>query len=58
MTPSESQPIHGRAVTVVVELLDRERLMTLACTRPDGWPEATTAGYLNEGLNLYFIVAG
>jgi hypothetical protein len=31
--------------------------MTLACNRPDGWPQATTVGYLNEGLNLYFIVA-
>ena len=49
--------MHGRAVTAVVELLVRERLMTLACNRPDGWPQATTVGYLNEGLNLYFIVA-
>ncbi|MBI2262730.1 MAG: pyridoxamine 5'-phosphate oxidase family protein [Caulobacterales bacterium] len=57
MKVGESQPIHGRAVTAVVEVLDRERLMTLACNRPDGWPQATTVGYLNEGLNLYFIVA-
>lgn len=57
MTPTEPQPIHGRAVTAVVELLDGERLMTLACNRPDGWPQATTVGYLNDGLNLYFIVA-
>jgi len=57
MSPRDPQPIHGRAVTAVVEVLDRERLMTLACNRPDGWPHATTVGYLNEGLNLYFIVA-
>lgn len=50
-------PIHGRAVDAITALLDRERLMTLACKRPDGWPHATTVGYLNEGLNLYFIVA-
>ena len=57
MTVGEPSPIHGRAVTAVVEVLDHERLMTLACNRPDGWPQATTVGYLNEGLNLYFIVA-
>lgn len=54
---SAEVPIHGRAVTAIVDLLNRERLMTLACNRPDGWPQATTVGYLNEGLNLYFIVA-
>lgn len=53
----EPTPIHGRAVTAIVDLLDRERLMTLACNRADGWPQATTVGYVNEGLNLYFIVA-
>jgi general stress protein 26 len=47
----------GPAVAAVVDLLNRERLMTLACNRPDGWPQATTVGYTNEGLNLYFIVA-
>lgn len=57
MSAAGPTPIHGRAVAAIVDLLDRERLMTLACTRPDGWPHATTVGYLNEGLNLYFIVA-
>ncbi|HEY0600405.1 pyridoxamine 5'-phosphate oxidase family protein [Brevundimonas sp.] len=56
MSPA-APPIHGGAVAAVVELLDRERLMTVACNRPDGWPQATTVGYLNEGLNLYFVVA-
>lgn len=54
---SEPTRIHSRAVTAIVDLLDRERLMTLACNRSDGWPQATTVGYVNEGLNLYFIVA-
>ncbi len=53
----EPTRIHSRAVTAIVDLLDRERLMTLACNRSDGWPQATTVGYVNEGLNLYFIVA-
>jgi nitroimidazol reductase NimA-like FMN-containing flavoprotein (pyridoxamine 5'-phosphate oxidase superfamily) len=29
--------------------------MTLATLRPDGWPQATTVGYANEGLTLYFL---
>jgi hypothetical protein len=29
--------------------------MTVATLRPDGWPQATTAGYVNEGLTLYFL---
>ncbi len=57
MSGGAPTPIHSRAVAAIVELLDRERLMTLACNRPDGWPQATTVGYLNDGLNLYFIVA-
>lgn len=35
-------------------LLDRHRLMTVATLRPDGWPQATTVGYVNEGSSLYF----
>src|SRR5215211_7658126 len=36
-------------------LLDQHRIMTVATLRPDGWPQATTAGYANEGLTLYFL---
>ena len=57
MSGGEPAPIHSRAVVAVVDLLGRERLMTLACNRPGGWPQATTVGYFNDGLNLYFIVA-
>ena len=32
-----------------------DRIMTVATLRPDGWPQATTAGYVNEGLTLYFL---
>jgi nitroimidazol reductase NimA-like FMN-containing flavoprotein (pyridoxamine 5'-phosphate oxidase superfamily) len=34
------------------ELLDQHRLMTLATNRPDGWPQATTVGYVNDGLTI------
>jgi nitroimidazol reductase NimA-like FMN-containing flavoprotein (pyridoxamine 5'-phosphate oxidase superfamily) len=29
--------------------------LTVATLRPDGWPQATTVGYVSEGLNLYFL---
>jgi nitroimidazol reductase NimA-like FMN-containing flavoprotein (pyridoxamine 5'-phosphate oxidase superfamily) len=36
-------------------LLSQHRIMTIATLRPDGWPQATTVGYVNEGLTLYFL---
>ena len=41
----------------VLSLLDQHRAMTVATLRPDGWPQATTVGYANEGLTLYFLCA-
>jgi nitroimidazol reductase NimA-like FMN-containing flavoprotein (pyridoxamine 5'-phosphate oxidase superfamily) len=41
----------------VLDLLDKHRLMTVATLRPDGWPQATTVGYANDGLTLYFLCA-
>ena len=40
-----------------VELLDQNRLMTIATLRPDGWPQATMVNYANDGLLLYFIIS-
>lgn len=57
MSEAVPPPIHGAAVSATVELLDRERLMTLGCNGPDGWPHVSTVGYMNEGLNLYFVIA-
>jgi hypothetical protein len=39
----------------IVTLLDQHRIMTIATSRPDGWPQATTVGYVNEGLTLHFL---
>src|SRR6476659_4908875 len=39
----------------ILALLDQHRIMTLATLRPDGWPQATTVGYANEGLTLWFL---
>ena len=39
----------------ILTLLDQHRIMTVATLRPDGWPQATTVGYVSEGLTLYFL---
>jgi len=39
----------------ILTLLDQHRIMTIATLRPDGWPQATTVGYVNQGLTLYFL---
>jgi nitroimidazol reductase NimA-like FMN-containing flavoprotein (pyridoxamine 5'-phosphate oxidase superfamily) len=39
----------------IMKLLDQHRIMTIATLRPDGWPQATTVGYVNDGLVLYFL---
>jgi nitroimidazol reductase NimA-like FMN-containing flavoprotein (pyridoxamine 5'-phosphate oxidase superfamily) len=39
----------------IIELLDHHRLTSVATNRPDGWPQATTVGYVNDGLTIYFL---
>jgi PPOX class probable F420-dependent enzyme len=39
----------------ILKLLEEHRIMTIATLRPDGWPQATTVGYANDGLTLYFL---
>jgi PPOX class probable F420-dependent enzyme len=39
----------------ILALLDEHRIMTVATLRADGWPQATTVSYVNEGLTLYFL---
>jgi nitroimidazol reductase NimA-like FMN-containing flavoprotein (pyridoxamine 5'-phosphate oxidase superfamily) len=39
----------------ILTILDQHRIMTIATLRPDGWPQATTVGYANEGVTLYFL---
>jgi nitroimidazol reductase NimA-like FMN-containing flavoprotein (pyridoxamine 5'-phosphate oxidase superfamily) len=39
----------------ILELLDQHRLMTVVMNRPDGWPQATTVGYVNDGMTIYFL---
>jgi len=35
-------------------IMRRHRVMTIATQRVDGYPQATTVTYANDGLNLYF----
>ena len=39
----------------ILDLLARNRVMSLATLRPDGWPQATTVGYSSEDTTLYFL---
>ena len=39
----------------ILALLDGHRIMTIATLRPDGWPQATAVGYVNDGLTLWFL---
>ena len=39
---------------IILNLLTHHNIMTLATVRPDGFPQATTVFYVNEGLTLYF----
>ena len=39
----------------ILALVGEHRIMTVATLRPDGWPQATTVGYGNDGLTLYFL---
>ena len=39
----------------ILTLLDQHRIMTVATLRQDGWPQATTVGYVNEGFSNIII---
>lgn len=41
----------------IIDLLDHDRIMTVATNRPDGWPQATVVGYANDGLIIYCFIA-
>jgi PPOX class probable F420-dependent enzyme len=46
MTPSTKR--------FILEQLKTHHNMSLATVRPDGYPQATTVAYANDGLTLYF----
>ena len=38
----------------ILDVLRDHNIMSLATMRPDGYPQATTVAYANDGLTLYF----
>jgi nitroimidazol reductase NimA-like FMN-containing flavoprotein (pyridoxamine 5'-phosphate oxidase superfamily) len=48
-------PMDAATKQKILALLDGHRIMTIATLRPDGWPQATTVGYVNDGLTLWFL---
>jgi nitroimidazol reductase NimA-like FMN-containing flavoprotein (pyridoxamine 5'-phosphate oxidase superfamily) len=42
------------AKRLIFRLLASNDVMSLATVRPDGYPQATTVAYANDGLRLYF----
>ena len=46
---------HGPALTQEINsILDDANDMTIATVRKDGYPQATTVSYVNDGLKIYF----
>lgn len=46
-----------RLKALILQVLREHRVMTIATLRPDGWPQATMVGYVNDGFLLYCFVA-
>jgi|GEM_PF-182284 len=42
---------------LILRILGGHRIMAIATNRADGWPQATTVGYANDGFKIYFYVA-
>ncbi len=40
-----------------LEILDDNRIMSIATVRADGWPQSTIVGYANDGWRLYFLIS-
>lgn len=42
----------------IVSIIDGIDDLTIATVREDGWPQATTVSYVNDGLVIYFGTGG
>lgn len=40
---------------LILDIIAKHRVMTVATIRSDGWPQATTVGYASAGMALYFL---
>ena len=41
----------------IVSIIDQTNDMTIATIREDGFPQATTVSYINDGLTIYFATS-
>lgn len=41
----------------IISIIDDVQDMTIATVREDGYPQATTVSYMNDGLTIYFMTA-
>jgi len=39
-----------------IAILEQNRLMAISTVRPDGWPQTTIVGYVNDGLDIFFLI--
>lgn len=44
-----------RLVRSAIDILEDNRIMAISTNRPDGWPQTTIVGYVNDGLSVYFM---
>lgn len=49
--------MNRRLKDIVIDLLNGHRIMSISTNRPDGWPQTTLVGYVNDGFLLYCFVA-
>ncbi len=41
----------------IISIINDVDDMTIATVREDGFPQATTVSYINDGLTIYFMTA-
>lgn len=50
-------PLSRKLKDIVIQVLNAHRVMSFSTNRPDGWPQTTMVGYINDGFLLYCFVA-
>ena len=41
---------------IAVRILNHNRTMAISTVRPDGWPQVTIVGYVNDGFDVLFSI--
>ena len=41
---------------MAVKILNAHRIMSISTVRPDGWPQTTIVGYVNDGFEIFFMI--